>query len=277
MKVILRPVLPMIFMTLPISLGVFIMYYSTIPSRIWVLNIAIFLISSMLSFIILKRIKVPKPNSYVTIAVCVMLLILTFADSGLSGVHRWISIGPINVHISSIVLPILLIELGKNLSFKNWWSTGLLILGVTIVLSFQPDASTTIAFTFASFIILFKFITKTIQYLVLCLPLIISILTWVHLDNLPPVPYVEEILLMAKNIGQIPFIVGVLSLVLMPLPFFIFTSKTYKPIFISLGVYFSLIILSTLFGNFPVPLLGYGISPIIGYSIAITWLVKNYD
>ena len=194
MKGILRAALPMIFMTLPISLGAIMLYYSTIPSIIWMQNIVIFLISSIISFIILQRIKVPKANSYVPIAVCSILLVLTFFDSGSSSVHRWISIGPINVHISSIVLPILIIELGKNLSFHNWWSTALLILGVTIVLSFQPDASNTTAFTFASFIILFKFITKTIQYLVLCIPLIISILTWVHLDNLQPVPYVEEIL-----------------------------------------------------------------------------------
>ena len=31
----------------------------------------------------------------------------------------------------------------------------------------------------------------------------------------------------------------------------------------------------TLFGNFPMPIMGYGISPVIGYLIAITWLNKN--
>ena len=31
----------------------------------------------------------------------------------------------------------------------------------------------------------------------------------------------------------------------------------------------------TFLGNFPMPIMGYGISPIIGYIIAITWLNNN--
>jgi hypothetical protein len=41
-----------------------------------------------------------------------------------------------------------------------------------------------------------------------------------------------------------------------------------------IGLYYILIIVSTLFGNFPVPLMGYGISPIIGYYAAMTWYAK---
>ncbi|WP_091547697.1 hypothetical protein [Alkaliphilus peptidifermentans] len=43
---------------------------------------------------------------------------------------------------------------------------------------------------------------------------------------------------------------------------------------ITIILLFLTILISTLFGNFPVPLMGYGISPIIGYFIAITWLLK---
>lgn len=40
----------------------------------------------------------------------------------------------------------------------------------------------------------------------------------------------------------------------------------------SLGCYFSLILLAILFGNFPAMVMGYGISPIIGYFIGLIWL-----
>lgn len=272
-----RPALPIIFMMPPIAVGAFVMYSSKIPSSIWGQNLAMFLISGILSCTILFRKKLPKPNSYIIISVCIVLLVLTFVDSGLSGVHRWISIGPVKMNVGSIVLPILIIELGKTINFQNWWPITFLIIGVSLILLFQPDASNTSAFAFASIFILFKSITKTIQYLALGIPLIISILAWVYLDSLEPVSYVEEILQMAMNVSPITFALGVLSLLLMPLPFFIFKTKKYKPIFVSIGIYFSLIILSTLFGNFPVPLLGYGISPIIGYAIAITWLFRHND
>lgn len=82
---------------------------------------------------------------------------------------------------------------------------------------------------------------------------------------------------MAVKIGTTWFILSVLSLILLPIPFFLFKTGKNKPVCISLGIYFSIVLLSTLFGNFPVPLMGYGISPIIGYSIAITWLIKNTE
>ena len=41
------------------------------------------------------------------------------------------------------------------------------------------------------------------------------------------------------------------------------------------GLYFIIILISTFWGNFPVPLMGYGISPIIDYFIAITWYAKS--
>ena len=36
-----------------------------------------------------------------------------------------------------------------------------------------------------------------------------------------------------------------------------------------------MVMIVTLFGNFPMPIMGYGISPVIGYFIAITWLNNN--
>lgn len=44
---------------------------------------------------------------------------------------------------------------------------------------------------------------------------------------------------------------------------------------LSLGIYFLVSILVTFFGNFPMPIMGYGGSPVIGYIIVITWLKKN--
>ena len=40
----------------------------------------------------------------------------------------------------------------------------------------------------------------------------------------------------------------------------------------SLGFYCVLILLANLFGNFPVMVMGYGISPIIEYFIGSVWL-----
>ena len=45
--------------------------------------------------------------------VLVALLVLPFWFNGLDGVHRWLSFGPINLYIASIILPLLIIHLWK--------------------------------------------------------------------------------------------------------------------------------------------------------------------
>ena len=43
----------------------------------------------------------------------VALLVLPFLFNDLDGVHRWLSFGPINLYIASIILPLLIIHLWK--------------------------------------------------------------------------------------------------------------------------------------------------------------------
>ncbi len=277
MRFFFRSMLPSIIMIPSIFFGIFTMYYSNVPSNLWLQNLAVLVLVSICSYSFLSLKISLKLNSSIIILVGLLLLFLTLIDDGMSNVYRWLSIGIINLNIGSIVLPILLIELQKILNFKNWWLITLIAFGIIAILSFQPDASKVTAFTLGSLFFLQKQVTNKIQYVLLIIPIMASVWAWYFLDNLPPVDYVEEILQMTKKIGTIWFILSVLSLILLPIPFFVFKTEKNKSICISLGIYFSAVLLSTLFGNFPVPLLGYGISPIIGYSIAITWLIKNTE
>lgn len=261
----------------PIILGIFTMYHTNISSSIWLQNLAAFIVVSVVSYFILIKKKLPNRNSLIVVLISIILLALTFLNPGISKVHRYLSIGPINLNIGSIVLPVLLIELERLLRVKNWWLVVLLSLGIIVILFFQPDASKVAAFSIASLVFLSKHITKKLQYIILSIPILLSILAWFFLDKLPPVDYVEGILLMTQEIGTVLFILAVLSLLMLPLPFFLFKARGNQSISISLGIYYSVVLLSTIFGNFPVPLLGYGVSPIIGYSIAITWLIKTAE
>ncbi|WAG55898.1 hypothetical protein LL033_01280 [Clostridium estertheticum] len=56
---------------------------------------------------------------------------LTFISSGVEGVHRWVSVGPIKFYVAVIVLPIILIELWKLLQIRDWWVSA----AITIVIS----------------------------------------------------------------------------------------------------------------------------------------------
>lgn len=75
--------------------------------------------------------------------------------------------------------------------------------------------------------------------------------------------------------GSMWLTMGMISLIILPIPFILFPPKNLRLPSICLGLYFIIISASTLLGNFPVILRGYGVSLIIGYFIAITWYARS--
>ncbi len=256
-----------------IIMGSLAMYINDVSINIWGQNILGLVIAVLLSHLISRKPKIISNRFAVPISI--ILLLLTFLDPGLEGVHRWISIGPVRLYIASIVLPIFFIGLWRILKTTNWWILAIISIGVSLLLALQPDASQTTAFIIPMAIILFsKANNNYFRYSVLGMLSLIIIFTWIYLDNLPPVAYVEDIVRMVSKMGTVWFALGITSLVILPLPFILFPPQNSKLLSICLGIYFIVVLTSTLFGNFPVPLMGYGISPILGYFIAIAWLIN---
>lgn len=256
-----------------IIMGSLAMYINDLSIIIWSQNILGFLIGILLSYLLSKKPKVF--GSVFTVSISILLLLLTFFDLGMEGVHRWVSIGPIRFYIASIVLPILIIGLEKILKNTNWWIPAIITVGVSLLLVLQPDASQTTAFIVPMAIILSCNTNNNyLRCIILGLSSLIIIFTWIHLDTLPPVAYVEDIVEMVAAMGIVWFILGIISLIILPLPFIIFPPRNNKLLSICLGTYFILVLITTRFGNFPVPLMGYGISPILGYYVAIAWLLN---
>lgn len=268
--------LPLI--TLPsVFIGAFVMLVNDIPTSIWIQNIIATILFIFLSFLMVKKTKsdpsTREKNNYKIIAIYV-LFILTFVNVGIEGVHRWISLGPISLYVSSILLPFLLIILGTLVAKNQWWISYIIVVTTAILFFLQPDASALTAFVLSSCILLLYNLKRyRIRFVLLIIPLSLAIISWIQLDRLSPVPYVEDILFMAKDLGVSWFIIAFISLLILIIPFLFSPPEKRKLTSISLGLYFITIIITTFFGNFPVILMGYGVSPIIGYFIAINWLI----
>lgn len=277
MKIRLSNFTPFIVAVPSITIGAIAMYHNKIPTLVWAQNIACLVIAGLISyFVVSKRTTTRTRGSWrISIPMSLLFIVLTFINPGMDGVHRWLSIGLIKFNVSMIVLPILIIELWQLSQFKSLWLTIIITFAISVFLAIQPDASQLTGFAIPMMIILCNKTNKRVHRLFIILILtILIILSWVFLDSLPPVAYVEGILSLLANMGLIWLTLGVLSLLILPVPFILFPPKGLKLPSISIGLYFIIIIISTFLGNFPVPLIGYGISPIIGYFAAITWHTK---
>ena len=271
--------IPLLMAVPSIIIGVIAMYTNKVPLAIFGQNIFYLVLAGIISYIVLlkkSKVKNNASTNTTTIIVAVILLFLTFISLGIEGVHRWISVGPIKFYVAVIVLPIIIIDLWKLLQIRDWWFSATITIVISILLALQPDASMLAAFAIPMIILLWNKINNNIfrSFIVVLLSALI-IISWVFLDGLPPVSYVENIVSLVANMGTIWLTLGVISLVILPLPFIFFPPKKYKLLSVSIGMYFIIVLISTLFGNFPVPLMGYGASPIIGYFIAITWFAKS--
>lgn len=254
------------------------MYRNHVSIAIWSQNIACLVLMSFVSLIMANHkfnVNKSKYKKFVLPA-ALGLLILTFASQGIAGVHRWISIGAVKLNIAMIILPIILIELWNVLKTKGLNLGFAIAFVILLVLFFQPDASQLTGFAVPMMIMLSRNTnSKVISFLIISAFSLFVVFSWIYLDNLPPVNYVERILNMVANMGFAWLILGVISLVILPIPFLLFPPKNTESISKYIGCYYIIIILSTLFGNFPVPLMGYGISPIIGFYISLMWYLHS--
>lgn len=276
-KINIKSLIPYIFMTPSIFIGAIAMIRYGVTPIVWGQNTIIWFLGTILGcvFIMVSQKKYLNNDrvNLILIIMIIVLLILSFWSSDLEGVHRWLSFGPINIYTASVFLPLLIVCLWRlAVKHHELYVLGLIII-VLVILLFHPDAGQVTALSCATAIIIWKKADhRALKFSSLALLIAISVTSWIFLDELAAVPYVENIIFLVGDMGIGWFILGIVSLLLLLVPFFFLGKATL--VFLSLGVYFLITMVVTFFGNFPMPIMGYGISPIIGYIIAITTVIK---
>lgn len=164
-----------------------------------------------LAFVIVSRLTVRPQHVVRTLAmVGLAAQAATLTAVGLEGVHRWLSAGPLMMHVSSMALPwwcALLLD-----DDKRWRARGMLVvLAVQALHVFQPDAAQGTALAVV--------VAGLRQPLWLLLVLVLgAAVAWGQPDPLLPVAHVEHIHELILSAGLVPFAVGAAGvLVVVPL------------------------------------------------------------
>lgn len=184
------------------------------------------------------------------------------------GVYRWISIAGLRLHASAIVAPLLLSCVAAAAAHNRMGAIAIGAIG-TMIMALQPDAAQAMSFAAACIVILAgtKQHYKTLLGAVLLLA--ISLVSFVRPDPLSSVAHVEEIFTIVASKGPAPAVMATVALILLPLPFFAAWYRHRRRLALALGVYVAMTVLAPFWGTFPVPVMGYGASPILGYFIAL--------
>lgn len=187
-----------------------------------------------------------------------------------------VKIATIYFNIAAIVIPITIVAFYRLIEEKNFAISVLGIIVVAFLLSIQPDASQLLAFSFPMIVLLIKSnISQIIKGSVPSILFFLTLKSWFCLDTLQPVNYTEGVLTMLNDLSVVLYIIGIVALFWIPIYFLISSINKNRNICIGIAVYYWLMILSTFIGNFPVPFMGYGISPILGYYIFLIWFINE--
>ncbi|MFN3819855.1 hypothetical protein [Blastomonas sp.] len=237
----------------------------TPPSR-WIYNLAAWGVGALLAIAIVKA--RPRGLAWPIIALGgAAALAATLIGPDQLGVHRWLAIGPLFVNVAGVVLPAVIVALAR-LGHKNRLAQAV-ALAVAAVLALQPDASQAWGFALACLAWLLP--DRAPSVLVQAFVLVaLAVLATLSPDPLSPVPEVEQIVSLALSVHPALAALAVTALATLPVCLLRFRARSRATR--ALAIYIAAICAAPLFGWFPVPLVGAGMSFPLGLWLGIALL-----
>jgi hypothetical protein len=196
----------------------------------------------------------------------------TLLGPGLEGIHRWQAFGPMQLHLGYILTPLAVsllfgVREDKRLAIR--------VLGfiLTLVFCWQPDSALATSWNLVFIGALLKDLRKgCIPIFLISTLVIMTAITWIQHDPLVAVPQVESIFRLIAAAGSLEIKLAFIAGLLLASPFVsfsLFKDDDNRPFRVAILIYSVLLFASSLLGNFPVPIFGAGISPVIGWYVAL--------
>lgn len=260
-----------------VGLGAAVCALSGVSAASWGRNLAAWLVGAVIAAALAAAgRRIVSPGAALAVAgLAVAGLAASFFNPAQEGVHRWIDAGPLHVNIAMVVLPSLSVVLAAA---EDRWVVWGAAVAALILLVAQPDASQTT--TLAAVLILvaaFRAPGRGVKAALILFAGVAAAAAWMRPDPLQPVAEVEEIVGLAFQVSPL---IGGLALILLAVFAAVPAALTQPDARLKLaGAALSLCLaawaVTPLFGAFPVPLVGVGMSPILGAWLGVGLLAAT--
>lgn len=210
-----------------------------------------------------------KADGWLLLGLALLAWIPLLGDAAESP-RRWTSVLGIQLYVAPVLLPTFLL-LWQRAAASNITAPVVLVCSATLLatgLLLQPDAPQLTAFTLGCTAALrrshLRWATKTI---VLLGVVTASALAWMAPDPLNPVPYVEGVFSLAGSHSLWAFAICILAAAIPVLVLAWLDLRAGRTGTLGVSVYFACLFLLAPLQVTPVPLLGLGAGPVIGYFV----------
>lgn len=240
------------------------------PARYMAVNLAALLLGATLWLGVGPRASSWLVRSgWPVVALALSLLATALFGAAVDGASRWVSVGPISVQVSLLVLPALIVLYARRTDAIG--TVGVAI--AALALAAQPDRA------------MAGVLTAGIAAIVLSGPGRLSAValaiaaaafgaSMLRPDALPAVPFVDRILYTAFDIHAAAGLAVVTGCLMLILPGFSrgFANRDDRAAVAAFGACWAAVAIAAALGNYPTPLVGYGGSAVLGYLLSAALL-----
>lgn len=244
-----------------VALGVPAMIAGGVSPALWGQQIAAFVVFSLL-LALLSRCALRLPSGAAA-CLCLAALYAALFFPAVGGVRRWLDLGLYHVNAAMLVLPALL-----------WLLAGMdrpypALIAAAAALCLQPDFSQLTALVLGTLPILWRKREHGYRFAAVLLILFaLAVRCYAVPTALEPAAHSEGILAMLGGLSPVMRPAGWLALALIPGSFAIRFARGGETGALCLAAYYAAVLFFSLTGKYPVPFMGFGLSPIAGYALA---------
>jgi hypothetical protein len=202
-----------------------------------------------------------------------ILIGLTLLSRGLDGVHRWLVLGPVRLNASTMVSPWLLAGVHAQARRSPGRAVALLA-ALLLVHVLQPDAAQATALALGGLVLIWRAPPATPATRAVAVVLVVGIagLAWSRPDPLPALDHVERVLALGLSRGAGFAVATVMALALLLAPMLVARGDASRALALGFAVYVLAAVAATFSGNYPVPVMGAGAGPVLGWYAMVAYL-----
>ncbi|HEX8573558.1 MAG TPA: hypothetical protein VF759_12500 [Allosphingosinicella sp.] len=253
-----------------VALGLAYMVAAGAPSRYLLVNLGALVLgaSAWLALGRWSTSSLPAAGPAV-VALAVPLLLTALFGVAVEGASRWVSVGPLSVQVSLIVVPVMLVLYSRRPDAVG--TAGILVAALALAL--QPDRAMAGALL-AGLLALAAATRRGLALLAVAASALAFGWTWLAPDRLTAAAFVDRILYSAFDVHPLAGLAVLLGAAAMLVPAAAALSKRPgdRAALLAFAACWSAAIAAAALGNYPTPLVGYGGSAVLGYLLSVSLL-----
>jgi cell division protein FtsW (lipid II flippase) len=240
-----------------------------VGTTVWITQLAAMSSAVVVAVLLptVRRWAKARPLQSLVDTLALLALIATILTSE-SSPKRWLAIGPMQLYVAPVVLPVLFAAMASWLTsarrspFDVVLRTSLAAAWLTL----QPDASQVLAYTLGMTVLLTREgQARVATWAALAVMAGLTVMAFLRPDPLQPVPYVEGVFALAMGRSWLVGLVVIATAVWFVAGLAI-ASRTRRWL-AAAAVYYAVLFGCSIAGLTPAPVIGFGAGPILGVGV----------